>query len=220
MNMLAPNPDEVDAIPPELHAPIGRAAIEGVPVAAISRIFLQDIGETYVVLNYLHSVGTIAEVPRADWPPGTRRNDRLPQYDTKGKPLDVQFIAQRALKLTKLEAGFMAALLRCDHADKSMLHGIIEEQRLQRQQRPNKTEATDPKMVDVMICKLRKKMKDFDPKFAGCIKTVWSGGYYIDPPIKAAILAVLAQHGVPDAQAAQDQAGSPDTGVLPVVPTA
>lgn len=206
MNMLAPDPSEVDAVPQELHAHMGRAAVEGIPVAAIARIFLQDLGETYVVLNYLHSIGTIVEVPKSDWPPTARRLDRVPQFETRTPNIDVQFIAQRVFKLTKLEAGFLTAMIRCDHADKNMLHGIIEQQRMQRQQRPSTTETTDIKMVDVMICKLRKKMKDFDARFASCIKTVWSGGYYIDPTVKPDILAVLSEHGVSDAKAAATQA--------------
>ena len=76
-----------------------------------------------------------------------------------------------------------------------MLHGIIEQQRMQRQSRPNKLELTDPKMVDVMICKLRKKLRDHDARFNGAVQTVWGGGYFIDSKTKATLLSLLAENG-------------------------
>jgi hypothetical protein len=193
--MSSPAPDDADAIPVELHAPIQRAACEGIPVGAIGRIFAYELGEVYIVLNYLHSIGSISEVPKPDWPPTARDADRLPQFDAKPQASNLQFVAQRVFKLTKLEAGFLTALIRCEHADKGMLHGIIEQQRMQRQSRPNKLELTDPKMVDVMICKLRKKLRDHDAQFNGAVQTVWGGGYFIDPKTKAALLSLLADNG-------------------------
>lgn len=203
--------EEKDAIPQGLNGPIGRAAIEGVPVAAIARIFEVDMGETYVVLEYLKSTGTIVEIPKADWPPTARAADHVPQFATKPSASNLMFVAQRTFTLTKLEAGFLTTLLRCEHADKSVLHGIIEQQRMERQQRPNKImETTDPKMVDVMICKLRKKLRDHDAVLDGAIKTVWGGGYFIDPPAKAAILQVLSDNGAVnvDAEIAKFQAAA------------
>ena len=188
-------PEDADAVPDTLHGPMGRAACEGIPVGAIARIFEYDMGEIYVVLNYLHSIGTISEVPKPDWPPTSRNADRLPQFDCRPQASNIQFIAQRVFKLTKLEAGFLTALIRCEHADKGMLHGIIEQQRMQRQSRPNKLELTDPKMVDVMICKLRKKLRDHDAQFNGAVQTVWGGGYFIDSKTKATLLSLLAENG-------------------------
>lgn len=187
MNAL---PDDA-GIPKENYAPLGRAAIEGIPVGAIARIFAYDYGDTHEVLTYLKTIGTIAEVPRADWPPTAKNDDRLPTFTVRSTPSDLLFNVQRAFKLTKLEAGFLAAMLRCEHADKTMLHGVIEQQRMERSQRPNKQELTDPKMVDVMICKLRKKL--VQQGFKDAIKTVWGGGYFIDPETKKLILTAITE---------------------------
>jgi two-component system cell cycle response regulator CtrA len=86
------------------------------------------------------------------------------------------FSCQRALNLTRLEAGFMLVLLKRNEADKDTLHYVIETQRAMRRTRPDSVETVDPKMVDVIICKLRKKMKPLGIK----ILTLWGHGYYLE----------------------------------------
>ena len=179
-----------DMLPAELQEFSARAAVEGIPVAAIARVFKQPLEMIYISLEYQRSIGAIAEIPRADWPPTARRADHLPQLPIKASDTDMLFMAQKTFHLTKLEAGFLAVLLRVEHADKATLHGVIEQQRLQRQAQPDRImELTDPKMVDVMICKLRKKMRTFDQPGNRAIGTIWGGGYYIKPEVKAAIIA-------------------------------
>lgn len=188
MDTPAPNDD---GLPSELSQIAARAALEGIPVAAIARVLAHPVSQVYATLNLHQACGTITEVPRPDWPPTARNGDRVPTVNMKTDPMDLMFVAQRNFKLTKLEAGFLATLLRCDHADKSMLHGVIEQQRLQRAQQPDSMETTDPKMVDVMICKLRKKLVGINIAWDKAVTTVWSGGYFIAPPFKAAIMSRL-----------------------------
>jgi DNA-binding winged helix-turn-helix (wHTH) protein len=165
---------------------VANAANEGIPVCAIARIVSIPSADVYEVLNDLKAVGTIAEVPKADWPPGSRVADRAPLIPLPSDD-DLGFICKKTFKLTALEAGFLVVLLKHRQVQKTQLHNIVEHQRATRQAQPSTTESTDPKMVDVMICKLRKKLKSVDAALK--IETIWGGGYYIEPAVKPKILA-------------------------------
>jgi hypothetical protein len=170
------------------------AANEGIPVCAIARIIAFPSADVYEVLNLAKSIGSIAQLPRADWPPGIKVQDRLPSIPLPGDD-DLQFMCKKTFKLTGLEAGFLVVLLKHRQVEKSRLHNIVEQQRMTRQSQPNNQEATDPKMVDVMICKLRKKLKVVDKALK--IETIWGGGYYIEAAMKPRIIAHV--NGVEDA---------------------
>jgi hypothetical protein len=153
-----------------------RLALEGVPVAAIARGMMYTSSAIRETLQYHLEIGSIVEMPASDWPPTGRRADRMPVF-LSALPEAVQLNScQRLLTLTRLEAGFMLVLLKRDEADKDTLHYVIETQRALRRSRLNDSETTDPKMVDVVICKLRTKLK---PKNI-FIKTLWGRGYYLD----------------------------------------
>ena len=168
---------------------ITRAANEGIPTAAIARIVQRDFDEVCESLTNALATGDIGSMPKADWPPTARWSDRLPTVPRSANSADVEFQCRKAFKLTNLEAGFMMVLLRCECADKERLHNVIEQQRLSRANQPDKMELTDPKMVDVMICKLRKKLKLVDGEFI--ISTSWGKGYYIEPVVKQRIFALI-----------------------------
>jgi hypothetical protein len=89
--------------------------------------------------------------------------------------------------VTKLMASFMMVLLKREEADKAVLHRVIEAQRASRTSRPDSTEETDPKMVDVVICNLRKKLKPYGLT----IQTLWGHGYYIDAEGRKSALALV-----------------------------
>jgi hypothetical protein len=167
-----------------------RAANEGIPTAAIARIVELPFDEVCELLTQQLARGEIGELPKSDWPPHARWSDRLPSTPRSANSDDVEFQCRKAFKLTSLEAGFMMVLLRLGCADKEKLHSVIEQQRSTRAARPDKImEVTDPKMVDVMICKLRKKLRDVDPKFV--INTSWGKGYYFEPVVKESIFALI-----------------------------
>lgn len=188
--------DEDDPHLDETLAPIaGRAANEGLPVLCIARLLAKPSEQVYGSLHRLLGAGVICEIPRPDWPPTAKNADRLPQ-EVKS-PADLQFACIKFFKLTPLEGAFISLLLRVDHADKMMLHRAVEAQRFSRAQQPDSMEATDPKMVDVMICKLRKKLKDARPEFDNAITTLWGAGYYIDAVSKAAIMAAIFEKDTP-----------------------
>jgi len=178
-----------------------RAANEGIPVAAIARIFLRPLDEVYETLKDEKSRSSIAELPRADWPPGTKIIERLPSIALPSDD-DLAFLCKKTFKLTSLEAGFLVVLLKHRQVEKTRLHNIVEQQRLTRSTQPNNNDPTDPKMVDVMICKLRKKLKLIDKDLK--IETIWGGGYYIETTMKPLIIA----HVNGDPHASQEAAGS------------
>jgi hypothetical protein len=185
--------DLEEGLPADLIPIAARAAIEGIPVAAIGRILAHPFEVVVNTLKYQLSVGNIVEIPRADWPPTAKLSDRVPTVARRRSDADVDFACRKILKLTSLEAAFLTTLLKVERADKSTLHQVIEAQRFKRQAQPDAREITDPKMVDVMICKLRKKL--VDKGFGNVIVTIWGGGYYVEPDRKAALLAHLFPDG-------------------------
>lgn len=180
---------------PLLHAVLAsRAANEGIPIGAIARILQAGFDAVVSSLKRDKDLGLIGTVPRADWPPGQHWDARLPSCTRSANVDDVTFACRQVFKLTNLEAGFLLVLLRYQCAEKTKLHTVIEQQRVTRAFRPNAQEMTDPKMVDVMICKLRRKLREFDPAIE--IMTAWGKGYYIEPETKAAIYTHLGvNHG-------------------------
>lgn len=187
-----PRPDHIAAIT--------AAANEGIPVAACARIFQYPLAVIFDILKDARAQGHITDMPKTDWRPGSSREDHEPAIPVDP---DLAFNCGNALRLTRLECGFVVALLRHKHLEKGRLHGIVEHQRLTRPTRPDTLESTDIKMVDVMICKLRKKLKTIDPRFA--IATVWGNGYYIEPDVKVLILDFVARaSGVSHDKTAED----------------
>lgn len=173
----------------ERESVVVRAANEGVPVAAIGRIIQQPFEIASDMLKSALSTGQIGSMPKSDWPPTAKRDDRLPSVPRSANSTDIEFACRKVFKLTPLEAGFMMLLLKYEHADKARLHNVIEQLRNARSVRPDKNEITDPKMVDVMICKLRKKLRTVDEGIV--ISTVWAKGYYLDPEIKVRVYTLL-----------------------------
>ena len=79
--------------------------------------------------------------------------------------------------MTRLQANFMLVLLKREEADKDTLHHVIESQRAIRRNQPDNPESTDPKMVDVVICNLRKRLRSYFDAGHETIKTLWGHGY-------------------------------------------
>lgn len=183
---------------------VTRAANEGIPVAAIARIVQVPFDSVSDAIQQGLASGRIGTMPKPDWPPNAKWADRLPSVPRSAHPEDVEFQCKKLFKLTKLEAGFIMVLLRDNSVSKDKLHGVIEEQRAQRPMRPDRLEATDPKMVDVIICKLRAKMKKIDVAFV--VTTSWGSGYFIEPDVKQLIFQALGgpYASGPDAERASD----------------
>lgn len=198
------------ATSPEFIAIAVRAAAEGVPVGAIARAMKLPYDKVLTYLQRAKKLGAINEIPKPDWPANQPVGERRPTAygqragasasPTESRSVhlpheDVEFLSRHVFRLTNLEAGFLVVLLRTLFAEKEKLHAVIELQRSARPLRPLQEGATDPKMVDVMICKLRKKMGLIDPSFI--IRTSWGKGYFLDQYVKDAIYRML-DNGVGD----------------------
>jgi hypothetical protein len=167
-----------DRMPLVLRQLATRLAYEGVPVRVIARSILQSAELVADSLDEALSVGEITEMPAADWPPTARRADRLPALVAKESDEKRLLCCEKIFKLTKLQANFMLVLLKHNEISKDTLHRVIEQQRSIRRNRPDNPEQTDPKMVDVVIWNIRRKLKVHNI----AIVTLWGHGYYIPEP--------------------------------------
>lgn len=162
--------DAITAPPSPIDAIIVRLADEGVPIRAIARATAVASSDLYETLREALQGGQILELPKDDWPIGSTRAGRNVLV---GTPLEqesaMRAACARVFKASPLEAGMLALMLRRNEVTKEQLHTVIEQNR-------GDKDPTDPKMVDVMICKLRKKLLLHGIK----IETMWGTGYLID----------------------------------------
>jgi DNA-binding response OmpR family regulator len=151
-------------------AELERAADEGVPIGALRRIYRCDPS---LLREYLHAAvasGRLIEMPREDWPPLTPRDQRTPTvaaHKLVEDDREATMRMARKLKTTKLESRILLVLLRRGHASREQLHMAVEDNR------GNPDDETDIKIVDVVVCKLRKKLAPIGLKMT----TIHSIGY-------------------------------------------
>jgi hypothetical protein len=131
-----------------------RLAGEGVPVRAIARSLPCSEPTLHLVLTRALSAGDVPHMPKDDWPIGW--NPSEPSID------DVPMALARRFHLTPLQAKMFAALIAREECSKALLHSFGDEN-------------TDVKIVDVVICHLRKRLKEFGLD----ISTVRSFGYFM-----------------------------------------
>lgn len=166
-----------EELPQDLVPIARRLAFEGIPIAAIARGLGESTERVRDCLSYAVADGFLVEVPREDWPATARRADRLPSSVARENESDMNSRFTRIFNITPLQAGFLIVLLKREEATKEMLHHVVEQKRQGRPNRPNNPNETDPKMVDVVICLMRKRLKPFGIK----ISTSWGNGYYLTP---------------------------------------
>lgn len=177
-----------DALPeeilPEALVPIAeRFADEGVPLRAIARSLKQNTEAVRFAVEEAVFKGKIVQVPRDDWPVGATRNDRTPSYVRANRVDDESMIMAcgRIYHITRLQASLLVVLLNRNEVSKETLHQVIESRRA------SGKEETDPKMVDVVICNLRKGLKPSNIT----INTLWGFGYYMEPAQRRSILEMV-----------------------------
>lgn len=203
-----------------------RLGHEEVPLRVIARATQMEADDVRQVLEEAQSRAQIIRVPRDDWHPHPRGQLAPPEWLSKSlDDTTLTLNCQRLFKVTRLQASFLSPLIRRNEVTKEMLHGIVEDCR--RTGGKSGREETDPKMVDVVICHLRKRV-GIDPKwpnpFQFDIKTLRSSGYYLMPEdrkraaglIDAYIngVPVEAVNGEPD-NAREHGQGAAGTPVLP-----
>lgn len=171
----------------DFDATVARLAVEGVPVCAIARATVKQADVIRDILDQAIRTGTIAEIPKQDWPGLSSNTSRLPALKQLPLPSDEQFHLQivRTFHVTRLHARLLAVLLRRPEATKEMLHAAAENNG----EVKSDGEHTDKKIVDVVICHLRKRLAPYSIE----IKTLWAVGYCIDPQVRARALKMLEQ---------------------------
>lgn len=170
---------------PPIHDVAAMLADEGVPVRAIARAIKIPGEEVYDILKTAIDEGRLIELPRDDWPPGLRNNRSQSEKKILGLEDGVLIIAcANRFKMTKLQAVVFLTLLRRHEVTKAQLHNAIE------QNRPENSDPTDQKMVDVVICHIRRKLKPDNVD----IKTIWGVGYSIGQHHRTHLINIIADH--------------------------
>ena len=82
--------------------------------------------------------------------------------------------------LTGCEARVFGALLAREIATKSAIFAAVYANR-------SECDQAEPKIVDVFVCKMRRKLKPFGVD----IKTAWGTGYYLDNETKKRVRAMM-----------------------------
>jgi hypothetical protein len=159
-----------------------RLALEGVPVRAIARALEQPSIDVRHLLEEALALGTIVQMPRDDWSPLLTREQRVPEYAKTG--VDDALLILNVVRLfgvTQQQACLLLVLIKRREVTRKMLHAVIESRR------PHPKVETEPKIVDVVICKLRKKLEPLGLR----IETVWSCGYFMSEEHRKTALAML-----------------------------
>lgn len=164
-----------------------RLAYEGVPVCVIARATKLPSSDIQEIVEDALADGTLARKPLMDWPPGMwplsigsvqREKDKTPPIFALARIDEAELVTEcmQRFKLSKLQSAIFTKLLRTNgQVSKDALHHVTEELRNNRATRPANMEETNIKMVDVVICHIRKRLKHFGVK----VETVWGHGYYI-----------------------------------------
>jgi hypothetical protein len=175
-----------DILPNELLPFAERLADEGVPIRAMARAFKWSTEAVREAVQEAIDNGRIVQMPKDDWPVGQARDDRTPTFIRQNRMDDESLIFSciRLFHITRLQASLLAVLIVRNEVSKDTMHQIIESRR------PPGKEETDPKMVDVVICHLRKRLKPFSLK----INTLWACGYYMEPQQRKAILEMVNKY--------------------------
>src|SRR6516164_7314977 len=142
-------------------------AYEGVLQRAIARALQLPANEVGEVVAEAVARGIIVGPSESEWPQGSRA-PRHPAF--AGPPIDegTLLAAAQSLALTKTQATLFLAPVRRKFCTKEILHDIVESRRWAH------STPTDRKIVGVMICSIRKRLKG-----RYIIQTVQGSGYFI-----------------------------------------
>ena len=161
-------------------------AHEGVPVRAIARSTKVPSDDLYALLTAAIDQGTILELPRDDWPSNSRRAYRSQaERDVLSLP-DESLITPVAsvFKTTRLQSAVLIHFLRRPELSKAQVHAVIESTR------PDNEEPTDMKMVDVVVCHIRKRISPFGMT----MNTIWGVGYRLLTESREIGVNLIAKH--------------------------
>jgi len=176
---------------PDLVGPIEQLAHEGVPIKAIARAFQVPSEDTRSHLKDAMRSGTIIELPAEEWPNGSR-SSRNPTVTDKLDSLQQILRIRTVFKLTAQQAIVFSTLLSRPIATKEQLLTAIQQHRLTKKPLPSNLEEPQLKLIDVLICNMRKRLADIlDAPPERVIETVWGVGYMIPEEHRVSLSAKL-----------------------------
>lgn len=178
---LVPPPEPVDyAIEianGDLFRPIMvRLADEGVPVRAIARAFRVPFAAVNETITAALQAARLLACPPIDWPPTQPSNQRTGRA-VRHSESELITTLQHRYAITRQQALLLIVMLKRELATKEVLHAAA-------QLVHGPGQETSKKLVDVLICKLRKRMA----KHGHTIETIWGGGYFLTENDRKAIL--------------------------------
>ncbi|MBO0715705.1 MAG: helix-turn-helix domain-containing protein [Rhizobiales bacterium] len=162
-----------------------RLADEGVPVRAIARSFRVPFAAVNETIAAALQAARLLACPPIDWPPtqpAHQRYGRAVRY-SEGELITA---LQHRYNITRQQALLLIVMLKRELATKEMLHAAA-------QLVHGPGQETSRKLVDVLICKLRKRMA----KHGFTIQTIWGGGYFLAENDRKAILQAVGRHPGP-----------------------
>lgn len=163
---------------------VARLADEGIPVYAITRCLKISSDLVREHIRAALDDGVIVDHPREDWPPGSKRGSRSPDIESFfGNDEGLYRTCSKYFKTTRQQSLVLGLLLRRPEVTKEQLHQAIE------RDRSGGKEPTSAKLVDVLVCILRRKLKPY----GFTVKTMWGHGYLMDPRERARAVAELHQ---------------------------
>ena len=168
-----------------------RLADEGVPIRAIGRALHISVEDLQPQFEHAKLTGRLVDLPRADWPIGCPRQQRVPDLrpiaDVDDKVLKVAVMQVFGLSIN--QASMFLALIRRREVHKAQLHEIYN-------QRGGEVVDTDIKNVDVHICLMRRKLDPLGIE----IRTLWGFGYCMDTANRRHALELLLEQLGPHVQ--------------------
>lgn len=157
-------------------------ADEGVPIKAIARSLHIATDDIQDWVEEAITDGKLLEMPQYDWPPHTRMQ-RTPQF-VKALPEETRlFACMNLFKIPRTQAVLLLALLSRPYAPRDYLHAALQRNR-------KSDEETSVKMIDVVLCNLRRKLKHLDIQ----IETIWGVGYRLTETSRDAVNNALEHH--------------------------
>ena len=176
-----------------LQAVLIRLADEGMPVCAIARSVQLASANVRSALAEAQEEGRLLDMPRDDWPPNVERHSRLPAFLRSGQDEEALILhIVNHFDVQRMGAVLLLQFIKRGTCNREQLHLAMKARGRDRNAK------TSPKIVDVVICALRERLKlvlGVDPKKV--IVTVWCCGYtmpYVYRRKMAAILGRLIGH--------------------------
>lgn len=157
-----------------------RMADEGIPIAAIARVLKRRFDDVESTLKEAIEASELIDLPRSEWSRSVTKAEREPERVRRPVSESIINDMMVVIGVSAQLARVLAVLLRRDVAMKPTIIAALYQYE----------GAVNPKIVDVLICHLRKKLRPLDIN----IETVWGRGYRLDRENRQRLLDYIKEH--------------------------